>query len=120
MRPGSVSWLLRAPPPSVSAASRTSTSTPSAARVRAAASPLGPLPTTTAFVTRSRGAIRLGGSVAHPLVARHAPLHPHRYRPVGQPRLLRNGVRDRPGAALHDPDCSVHHPVLLATVADGL
>ena len=43
--------LLRVPPPMSSCASRTVTSTPAAASSTAAASPLGPLPTTTAVVT---------------------------------------------------------------------
>ena len=51
--PGSVYSPLRVPPPIVGAASSTRTSTPSAARVTAAASPLGPLPTTTAWVMQS-------------------------------------------------------------------
>jgi hypothetical protein len=40
----------RTPPPIASAASSTVTSTPLAANVMAAASPLGPLPTTTAVL----------------------------------------------------------------------
>ena len=47
-KPGRVSSAVRTPPPTVSAASRTRTSYPARARATAAASPLGPLPTTVA------------------------------------------------------------------------
>ena len=46
--PGSVSSLVRVPPPGVSLASSTVTEAPAAARVMAAVRPLGPEPTTTA------------------------------------------------------------------------
>ena len=46
-KPGSVSSAVRAPPPMVSAPSSTSTERPASAHVMAAASPLGPAPTTT-------------------------------------------------------------------------
>ena len=46
--PGSVSSAERAPPPTVSAASRTRTVSPACANTIAAASPFGPEPTTTA------------------------------------------------------------------------
>ena len=49
-RPGSVSSLVRAPPPIVSAASITVTDTPREASVAAHASPLGPDPTTMAVL----------------------------------------------------------------------
>ncbi|MCW2685332.1 MAG: hypothetical protein JWR37_222 [Mycobacterium sp.] len=49
--PGTVSSEVRVPPPMRSLASRTVTSTPSSASVTAAASPLGPGPTTRASVT---------------------------------------------------------------------
>ncbi len=47
-KPGSVSSALRVPPPTVSAASTTSTERPASASVTAADSPFGPAPTTTA------------------------------------------------------------------------
>jgi hypothetical protein len=49
--PGRMASLERAPPPISSAAYRTVTCTPSFARATAAASPFGPLPTTSAVVT---------------------------------------------------------------------
>src|SRR3954454_22141931 len=48
MQPGNVTSAERSPPPSVSAASRRTTERPARAIVIAAASPLGPAPTTTA------------------------------------------------------------------------
>src|SRR6266550_2381101 len=48
MKPGRVSSIEREPPPMVSLASRTSTDRPARANVIAAASPLGPAPTTIA------------------------------------------------------------------------
>jgi hypothetical protein len=47
MYPGRVSSAERAPPPTVSAASKTITDRPALAKVMAAANPLGPDPTTT-------------------------------------------------------------------------
>lgn len=52
--PGSVASADRAPPPGCAAASSTVTSMPLRARVRAAESPFGPLPTTIADVTAGR------------------------------------------------------------------
>ena len=49
--PGTVSSLVRVPPPIVSSASSTVTSTPSVASAAAQASPFGPEPTTMARVT---------------------------------------------------------------------
>jgi hypothetical protein len=54
-RPPSSGSLLRAPPPTRCAASRMVVVTPARASVTAAASPLGPEPTTTAFVMVCQG-----------------------------------------------------------------
>lgn len=58
-KPGKVSAAERAPPPGSGCASRTSTLRPARARTIAAASPLGPAPTTTASypaaIARLRG-----------------------------------------------------------------
>src|SRR5690348_14496802 len=56
-KPGRVRSAVRQPPPGVSEASSTSTERPARARVMAAASPLGPAPTTTA----SSGAAAVAG-----------------------------------------------------------
>ncbi len=51
--PGTMASIVRVPPPMVSAASRTVTDMPAEASVTAAASPLGPAPTTTAVLSVS-------------------------------------------------------------------
>jgi hypothetical protein len=48
LNPGSVSSIVRSPPPNSGCASRTTTDRPACASVIAAARPLGPEPTTTA------------------------------------------------------------------------
>ncbi len=53
-KPGRVSSSDRHPPPAVASASSTTTESPARASVIAAASPLGPAPTTTASVTDTR------------------------------------------------------------------
>src|ERR1700682_2977326 len=64
MNPGSVTGSVRVPPPMVDSASSTRTDLPAPARTMAAASPLGPAPTTTASTWLSAkiddGALRGG------------------------------------------------------------
>ena len=67
--PGTIASLVRVPPPISSAASSTVTSTPGRARVTAAASPLGPPPTTIAVLMPLR---RTGGARVRRLAGRRA------------------------------------------------
>src|SRR4051812_44699467 len=100
-KPGSVSAAERAPPPKVSLASTTSTAQPARARYTAAASPLGPLPTTTASqfakIVSLDGRDVLAHQRAVPLRAGPAPLLGSR-EPVqkeARPEEARRLVRER-------------------------
>ena len=104
--------LERAPPPTSSAASSTVTCTPSLARATAAASPLGPPPTTSAVLTPR----------SEPAVGRRStgPRHLQRDGSVGQPRLFGHRVGHLPGTALDDTERSVDDLVALDPASDGL
>ena len=113
---------MRVPPPISSAASRTVTSTPSAARVTAAASPLGPPPTTIAVVMplrRCRGPPSRSVPGEWPArVARRTSVRGD--RAVGQPRLLLDGVGHLPGAASRSRRARRRSPCSAASSAPGL
>ena len=127
--PGTVSSLLLVPPPMWSAASSTSTSMPCWARRTAAASPLGPEPTTTAVaitaLRQRRAATRGDGGdrwrrCVDTIVRRAGPGDVQRDRAVGEPRQLVDGVGDLVAAPLDDAEGGVDHLVLLAVLVDRL
>src|SRR5262249_22620258 len=118
--PGTVSSLLRAPPPMRSAASSTVTVTPARARVTAPARPLGPEPTTTApvMVYRASWCIERHG-VSRFILA--CGLQRHRNRTVGaEPRLALHHRGHVDVSRLHRSGCRVDDPVALALVVDRL
>ena len=118
-RPGRMASLERAPPPISSAASSTVTCTPSRARATAAASPLGPPPTTIAVLMTVFPSRHRARALAAPLAAA-GPGHLGRDRPVGQPRLLADRVRHLPRAALGHAERRVDDLVVLDLAVDGL
>src|SRR3982751_6176894 len=125
MKPGSVRSSLRAPPPTVSAASMRSTEWPSRASSIAAARPFGPPPTTMASIRPGMSAVsvrrldadgpeELPDGRAAPPGAGRAQLGPRREAIPEQPRpdAARRTVREWVGAeegerravALEEPD----------------
>ena len=101
--------LERAPPPISSAASSTVTCTPSLARATAAASPLGPLPTTSAVAHATAPNRRSVAGRVHVTC--------NGDRAVGQPRLFGHRVGDLPGAALDHAERRVDDLVVLDLAA---
>src|SRR5947209_2664266 len=94
-KPGKVSAAERLPPPTVSRPSTRSTRCPAWARVIAAASPLGPAPTTTASYCR-RPASRRSATARLPTPAQDAQRRAHHIQAAAQPRVLPDILGLRP------------------------